>query len=118
MEETPKKGYRQIQDEEEYHRVLEENEYVFVIYSASWCKPCKSFKAMLDQDYVGYPYPIVVVDVEEFDELAEGISGLPTMVGLCKNQEYIRTTGFDPQKLGKIFMDAVRLQDDDQGHRQ
>lgn len=112
MGETPKKGYRQIQSEEDYHRVLEENECVFVIYSASWCKPCKSFKAMLDQDYVGYPHPIVVVDVEELEELADGVSGLPTMVGFRKKQEYIRTTGFDPQKLGKIFQDATEPQEE------
>lgn len=104
----PKKGYRLIRDEEDYHRVLEENEYVFVIYSASWCKPCQSLKAMLDRDFVDYPHPIVVVDVEELEELADGISGLPTMVGHHNKQEYIRTTGFDPQKQAKVFQDAIQ----------
>lgn len=106
-----KKGYRYIQDGEEYHRVLEDNEHVFVIYSASWCKPCQSLKAMLDLDYVDYPHPIVVVDVDELEELADGISGLPTMVGYHKKQEYIRTTGYNPQKLAEIFKDAIQQEE-------
>lgn len=100
---TKKKGYRYIEDEEDYNRVLEENEYVFVIYSAAWCKPCSSFKEMLDRDYTEYPHPIVVVDVDELEALADGISGLPTMVGLHNKQEFVRTQGYDPQKLAKIF---------------
>jgi thiol-disulfide isomerase/thioredoxin len=103
-------GYQQIQNEEEYNKVLDENEYVFVVYSAKWCKPCKSFKEMLNKEYVDYPHPIVVVDVDELEDLAEGIKGLPTMVGLRHKEEFIRTEGFNQQKLEKIFQDAIQTE--------
>lgn len=104
-------GYKKIVDEEEYNTVLEENEYVFVIYSASWCGPCKSLKKMLGEDYLSYPHPIVVVDVDELEELAVGVNGLPTMVGFHKKNEFIRTVGYDKKKIQQI-LDNV-LQDDD-----
>jgi thiol-disulfide isomerase/thioredoxin len=107
-------GYQQIKSEEEYNKVLDENEYVFVVYSATWCKPCKSFKEMLNRDYVGYPHPIVVVDVDELEELAIGISGLPTMVGFQNKVEYIRTEGFHQPKLEKIFQDAIQTEKEEE----
>jgi len=107
-------GYQQIQNEEEYNKVLDENEYVFVVYSAKWCKPCKSFKEMLNKEYVDYPHPIVVVDVDELEELAIGISGLPTMVGFHKKVEYIRTEGFNQPKLEKIFQDAIQTEKEEE----
>jgi len=100
-------GYKKIKDEEEYDRVLEENEYVFVIYSATWCGPCRSFKQFLEEEYPSYPHPIVVVDVEELEELAIGVSGLPTMVGFHNKEEFIRTEGFNKSKIKKIFDDLV-----------
>jgi len=100
-------GYKQIKDEDEYNMVLEENEYVFVIYSATWCGPCRSFKTMLNEEYSSYPHPIVVVDVDELEELAIGISGLPTMVGFHNKDEFVRTEGFDRPKLKKIFDNLV-----------
>jgi thiol-disulfide isomerase/thioredoxin len=103
-------GYQEIQNEEQYKQVQEDHEYVFVIYSAKWCKPCKSFKEMLNNEYKDYPHPIVVVDVDELEELAIGISGLPTMVGLRKKEEFIRTEGFNQQKLQKIFQDAIQTE--------
>lgn len=106
-------GYQEIQNEEQYKQVQEDHEYVFVIYSAKWCKPCKSFKEMLNKEYTEYPHPIVVVDVDELEELAIGISGLPTMVGLRHKEEFIRTEGFNQQKLEKIFQDAIQTEQND-----
>lgn len=100
-------GYRQIKDEEEYHKVLSENEYVFVIYSATWCGPCRSFKEMLGKEYVSYPHPIVVVDVDELEELAIGIKGLPTMVCFHNNKEIGRKEGFNKPEIQKIFQETL-----------
>ena len=46
---------------------------------------------------------VVVHRHAELEALADGISGLPTMVGLHNKQEFVRTQGYDPQKLAKIF---------------
>ena len=103
-------GYEEIQNEEQLKQVREDHEYVFVIYSAKWCKPCKSFKEMIKNEYMDYPHPVVVVDVDELEDLAEGIKGLPTMVGFHHQEEFIRTEGFDQRKLEKIFQDAIQIE--------
>lgn len=46
-------------------------------------------------------------DADEHEELAIGISGLPTMVGFHNQEEFIRTEGFNQPKLEKIFQDAI-----------
>lgn len=102
-------GYYEIKDEKEYNDFLEQNEYLFVIYSAKWCKPCKSFKEWLAKEYTEYAIPILVIDVDNLEELAIGISGLPTMVGLHNKEEFIRTEGFNQQKLETIFQETLEL---------
>lgn len=98
--------YKYVRDEEEYKRTIDENEYVFVIYSATWCGPCKAFKAWLEEEYVEFPHPILIVDVEELEELASDISAMPTMVGFHNQEEFVRTEGFNKQKL-KELLDAT-----------
>lgn len=95
--------YKIVRTKEEYEKILEENEYVFVIYSATWCGPCKSFKTWLNEEYKKYPHPILVIDVEELEELADEISGLPTLIVLHKKEQILKTEGFNKQKLKIVF---------------
>lgn len=99
-------GYSKIKSEEEYHKTLEENEHVFVIFSATWCGPCKNLKKMIQDEYKTYPHPIVMVDVDEFEDLADGVEGLPTIVGFHKNKEVNRVVGFKADKI-KENLDSV-----------
>lgn len=104
-EEECQEVIKYIKSEEEYHKILEKYEYVFVVYSAVWCGPCRHFKDFLFEEYKSYPHPIVIVDVDEFEDLSEGISGLPTMIGFHNKEEFVRTVGFDRSKLTQIFND-------------
>lgn len=92
-----------VESEEHYDKTLEENDYVFMIYSAGWCGPCRSFKKWLSEEYPSYPYPILIVDVEKLDELADDVSALPTMKVFHNKEVVIRTEGFDKQKLKPVF---------------
>ena len=90
-------------NEEEYKRTIDDNEYVFVIFSAGWCGPCKAFKKWLEEEYVEFPHPILIVDVEQLEELASDISAMPTMVGFHNQEEFVRTEGFNKQKLNEVL---------------
>lgn len=109
---------KSIKSKEELDELMEQNEYVFVIYSATWCGPCKSLKSWLKEEYNTYPIPIVVVDVEELEELAQDISGLPTLVGFHNKEPYIRTEGFNKQKLKPIFDKHIVLDKNDKEEEQ
>lgn len=96
--------YKNVESEEEYEKALEENEYVFAIYSAQWCGPCRSFKKWLNEEYMSYPYPILIIDVEKWEDLAKDVSALPTMkVFHNKDDIVLQTEGFDKQKLKQVF---------------
>jgi len=99
-------GYRKIKSEEDYQKTLEEHEYVFVIFSATWCGPCKNLKKMIQDEYKTYPHPIVMVDVDEFEDLADGVQGLPTIVGFHQKNEVHRVVGFKPDNI-KELLDSV-----------
>lgn len=95
--------YKYVLNEEEYKKTIAENEYVFVIFSAGWCGPCKAFKKWLEEEYVEFPHPILIVDVEQLEELASDISAMPTMVGFHNQEEFVRTEGFNKQKLKEVL---------------
>ena len=95
--------YKIVKTKEEYEYTLETNKHVFVIYSASWCGPCRSFKTWLKETYPTYPHPVLVVDVEELEEIATEIRGLPTLIVFHQKEPILQTEGFNKQKLQPIF---------------
>lgn len=108
--------YKYVKSESEYEEALAKNEYVFVIFSATWCGPCKSFKTWLEEEYVSYPHPILVVDIEEWDELMnrENISGLPTLLVFHDKQVEQRAEGFNQKELKKIFDSFLPCDEDEE----
>lgn len=102
-----------ITTQEEQDKAMAEQEYVFVIYGAQWCGPCKKFKEWLSEQYPDYPHPILLVDVEESEDLAQDISALPTMIGYHQQKEFIRTEGFDRTKLQPIFDQALNKESEE-----
>lgn len=109
--------FEYVKSNEMFEKVFEENKKVIVIYSATWCGPCRTFKKWLHDTYETYPYPILIVDVEELPELAEDVKALPTMMVYKDNEVIIRTEGFDKQKMKDIFdkltLDESSGDDDD-----
>lgn len=101
-----------VKSKEDYDRIMGENHIVIVIYSAVWCGPCRTFKSWIHDEYKSYPHPILVIDVEELEEMADDIKALPTMF-VYENCKVVMTTeGFDKQKMKGIFDDlALKAQE-------
>lgn len=49
-----------------------------LLYSASWCQPCKQLKKMLDENNIEY----TTIDIDADPEVARaaGVRGIPTLV--------------------------------------
>jgi thioredoxin 1 len=62
-------------------------------FTASWCGPCKSLAANLEQ--IETNVPIEVVDIDARPEVASeyGVRNIPTLVMLNENIEVKRITG-------------------------
>jgi thioredoxin 1 len=62
-------------------------------FTASWCGPCKSLAANLEQ--VETNVPIEVVDIDAHPEVASeyGVRNIPTLIMLNENIEVKRITG-------------------------
>ena len=72
-----------------------------IVYSATWCQPCKQLHQML----LNYKsnIPVLKIDVEKCPKTSEGIRSLPTVV-FKKNKKVIGTVqGFDETKVRKFL---------------
>lgn len=99
--------YKYLENEEELAAALEENEYVLVIYSAQWCGPCKALKEWLGVEFREFPCPILIVDVEEHEALADDVRALPTLVGHFNKEVFVRAEGFDKARVRALLDDVV-----------
>lgn len=70
---------------------------VFLIFSASWCGPCKAYSRIQDQfvQSTSQPVRLVKVNVDEYPELAavHGVRNVPTTLFLSEGNEELRKVG-------------------------
>ena len=69
-------------------------------YSASWCQPCKVFGPVMDafaSDHPEMEYIKVNIDITPEKALAEGITGVPTIILKDGEKEVYRLTGAKPR---------------------
>lgn len=71
-----------------------------VVYSASWCNPCKALKTALDAEDMKY----TVVDIDsELDKAKEAqVRGVPTIIIMNDEAYEKRIVGFDRNTISKI----------------
>merc|ERR1712119_258759 len=64
---------------EEQNALMDESEYVLIDYHAVRCGPCKHIKPWLKEQVSAFPnIKFAMVDVDEAEELSEGVDKMPT----------------------------------------
>uniref|UniRef100_A0A6C0IWQ3 Thioredoxin domain-containing protein n=1 Tax=viral metagenome TaxID=1070528 RepID=A0A6C0IWQ3_9ZZZZ len=114
MSEKPIVSY--FQSRHHFLKLLEKNPGLVIIkLGASWCRPCKTIKPIVDAFFVSSPDNVICcdVDVDESDDLytyfksKRMVNGIPVILCYKKgNTSYIpddSITGSDPVELDKFF---------------
>jgi thioredoxin 1 len=71
---------------------------VIVDYWAEWCQPCKQMLLVLNQIAEENPeYVVAKVNVDEEEELAEGLTNIPTIKVFLGGLEVGRISGAKPK---------------------
>ena len=95
-----------IDNSEEFNKQLKTNDKVLVIFSASFCKPCKDiYPFMEDQARIFTDIVFIKVDVEEGQEISEkyGIQSIPHFKFFKNGSEVGSFTGANNQSI----LDAI-----------
>jgi thioredoxin-like negative regulator of GroEL len=114
MSEKPIVTY--FQSRNHFLRLLEKNPGLVIIkLGASWCRPCKTIKPVVDAFFISSPDSVICcdIDVDESDDLytyfksKRMVNGIPVILCYKKgNTSYIpddSVTGADPVELDKFF---------------
>ena len=91
-----------IDNTNEFDKQLKINDKVIVIFSASFCKPCKDiYPFMEDQAKIFTNIIFIKVDVEEGQEISEkyGIQSIPHFKFFKNSEEIILFTGATKQTI-------------------
>lgn len=84
----------------EFEKILNSNNLVFVDFFASWCGPCKMYAPIIEQVAQKYKDKIIVlkIDIDENSEITEkySIQSVPTSI-IFKNKNIVeRVSGMLP----------------------
>lgn len=88
---------------EEFSKIKEENVDCVMIYSASWCGPCRSLKEWITNDLPHLPVFVIDTDNPDVEELCEKLSALPTIEIYHEGEQVYITQGFQKDKLLPYF---------------
>lgn len=100
-----------IDDIEEFNKQLKTNDKVLVIFSASFCKPCKDiYPFMEDQAIIFTNIVFIKVDVEEGQEISEkyGIQSIPHFKFFKNGEEIISFTGANKQTITESIDNLIK----------
>ena len=86
------------------------NKNIVLVFSASWCNPCKVSKKYLETNHEPSKYHIIDLaeDKHEEEALYYKVRNLPTFILLdVEGKEIRRFTGFDKEKIDNILSEVV-----------
>ena len=86
--------------------LLDENTRVIIMFSASWCGPCKTFKPKFQNISLENPDIVFAYcDIEETNELATEleIQSLPTAVGFFDGIEEASVVGPSVERVKELI---------------
>jgi|TARA_R110000796_G_scaffold45419_6_gene109889 thioredoxin 1 len=64
-----------------------------VVYSASWCNPCKQLKKIIELSELSIPVTSIDIDEDATSASEYAIRGVPTLLLMEDNQVLKRSTG-------------------------
>ena len=111
-------------DDEDFHRLrkgLGESQRIVVVFTASWCGPCRRIKPfLLEEANKRHDVPMVFADVDACGDAGadHGVTALPSVMvadalkdgstGEITLKEVDRTVGANEDELEKLFETHVR----------
>jgi len=109
--------YQYLETVEDFYQMRTTSERCIIIYSASWCGPCKLLKTWLDRTYPDFQYPIGIVDVEnsEMEELCTEVTGLPTIEFIKDSEKEKEIVGFDKVGIQEMMDQMLEKEDIPEG---
>ena len=98
-------NYHNITSLEDYYLIHTTSERDIVLYTASWCGPCKDLKAFLHDSYPEISVPVLVVDVDdpELADLITDVQGMPTIEFYEYGVRVERVEGFRKAVIQKML---------------
>ena len=103
-------GYHLIESLEDYYLVHTTSVRDIVLYTATWCKPCKELKAFLHDLYPDLEVPLLIVDVEnpELTDLVSDVKAMPTLEFYEDGQLKHRVEGFTRSKVRELVEEWIQ----------
>ena len=80
-----------------------QSKVVVLIFSATWCQPCKKLQKIIKDDISKYfPHVIFIkIDIDESDDLGYNVKHLPTTIIINQGKKTSTITGYNPALLIK-----------------
>ena len=102
----------QVRTTDEFRQILKDNEYVFIDWYATWCRPCKAIAPFLNEveQRLKDEVKFIKIDVEDCEGLAlkHGVRSMPTF-HIYKNEKKIAEAGgADPNVVAELLADNVK----------
>jgi thiol-disulfide isomerase/thioredoxin len=98
-------NYHNIESLEDYYLLHTTCDRDIILYTASWCKPCKALKKFLHETYPDLGIPLLIVDVENQDlsDLVSNVRAMPTLDFYEKGDVKHRIEGFDKEQIQTLL---------------
>ncbi|MGK5553788.1 thioredoxin family protein [Actinomadura kijaniata] len=97
---------KQVSDRAEFNKIIGQDKYTFVNFTASWCGPCKKIDPVFEklaEEHQGIDF--IKVDVDEAAEIARwaGIHAAPTFILFHGGEQAGETIGAKPSALHALI---------------
>jgi thiol-disulfide isomerase/thioredoxin len=98
-------SYHVIDSLEDYYLLHTTSPKNIVLYTASWCRPCKELKEFLHENYPDLSVPLLIVDVEHPDltDLIGEVQAMPTLEFYESGQIVNRMEGFRRAEITRLL---------------
>ena len=82
---------------QQYREISQDNQKKIIIFSASWCAPCRMFKPVLDKISTDLDIPCYTINIDEEDSLAQELNIRSVPTTMIYNSETTTILGVKPE---------------------